>query len=248
MTLDPNIEITLEGLPEPSPLVVNTSVQSPDDLVLEMVTLCETDISELLELGTSRSYATVQHTRAYHHIAALRLASGEKAGVVAQSLHLQPSTISRLLQDVQFQELVENYRNEFVTKAVNTFEMMELITQEAASAIHERLIGDERDQIPLESLRRIGETFSDRTGHSPIRRSESFTVSAQGSISDIGLRRIKERHGEDAIYQKTLPQQALEEGHAKEAADQGAETSIAAVFKSTPSTEDVEPSGEGPSV
>jgi len=245
----PDIEISLDELfSAKEPLVVNTSAQSPEELVLETVPLSEDDVAELRESGPSRSYATVLHTRAYHHIAALRLASGEKAGVVAQSLHLQASTISRLLKDPQFMDLVENYRQEFVSKAVNTYELMELVTLEAASAIHERLIGEERDSIPLESLRRIGETFSDRTGHSPVRRSESLSVSATGSISDIGLQRVKDRHGEDSLYKPPISQPSLEEGHEAEALDQGAKGSIAAVFESVEEQEVVVLAGEGPSV
>lgn len=247
VTSAPEIEITLEELFSPSaPLVVNTSKTSPEELIQEVVLLGEADVAELLQTGPSRSYATVQHTRAYHHIAALRLAAGEKAGVVAQSLNLQPSTISRLQQDPQFRDLVENYREEFVDKAVNTYELMQLVTMEATTAIHERLIGDERDAIPLEALRRIGETFSDRTGHSPIRRSESLNVNASGNISDLGLERVKARHGEDAIYRKSeLPQETLEEGHAQAALDQGAKGSIAAVFESVEPDKVLVPASKG---
>lgn len=249
MTTAPEIEISLDDILGPAPLVVNTSPQSPEELVIEAVPLSPDDIAELVQLGPSRSYATVQHTRAYHHIAALRLAAGEKAGVVAAALHLQPSTISRLQQDAQFNELVENYRGRFVEKSLNTYELMEMVTAEAASAIHERLIGDERDSIPLEALRRIGETFSDRTGHSPIRRSESLNVNASGSITDIALERVKKRHGEDAFYRRpSVSQPALEEGHAQETLDQGAEVSISAVFKSVEKQEVLVTSGEGSGV
>ncbi len=247
MTLSPEIELSLDDLfDSQSPLVVNTSTISPEDLVVEAIPLEPCDVAELLNSGPSRSYATVQHTRAYHHIAALRLASGEKAGVVAASLHLGAATISRLQKDPQFMQLVENYRGEFVTKSINTYELMQLVTMEAVGALHERLIGDERETIPLEALRRIGETFSDRTGYSPIRRSESLNVNASGSISDIGLQRVKARHGEDAHYKPELSQQAqLEASHEEEAADQGAEGSISAIFEPVAELQVIGPSGEG---
>lgn len=238
-------EITLDELFSAGPLVVNTSTISPEDLVNEVVPLSAIDVAELISEGPSRSYATVQHTRAYHHIAALKLAAGEKAGVVARSLNLEPQTLSRLQKDPQFMDLVEGYRKEFVTEAVSTFQLMELISMEAASAIHERLIGDERATIPLEALRRIGETFTDRTGHSPVRRSHSLNLSASGSISDITLKRVKDRHGEDALYKPQLSQPALEKGHEKEALDQGAEISISAVFESVEKQEVVVAAGEG---
>jgi hypothetical protein len=241
-----DLELTLDELfSTPPPLVVNTSSKDTGDLVLESVALAECDVAELQALGPSRSYATVQHTRAYHHIAALRLASGEKAGVVARSLNLEAQTLSRLQKDPQFMDLVEGYRTEFVDQAVSTFQLMELISMEAASAIHERLIGGERDTIPLEALRRIGETFADRTGHSPVRRSESLNVSASGSIADVTLQRVKDRHGEDALYQSPVSQPALEEGHAQEALDQGAKGSIAAVFESVEEKQVVVTSSEG---
>ena len=244
------LDITLEDLFSPEgPLVVSTSVEDSKDLVLETVSLSECDIAELVSNGPSRSYATVKHTRAYHHIAALKLAAGEKAGVVARSLNLQPSTISRLLATPQFSALVESYKDKFVQQAVDTYALMELVTMESVSALHERLIGDERDTISLEALRRISETFSDRTGHSPVRRSQSVNLNASGSISDITLERVKARHGEDAFYNKSqLSQPALEKGHEKETKDQGAQVSIAAVFESVEKQEVVVASSEGPGV
>jgi len=233
--VSPEIELDLDELavlPAPSPLVVNISRIPPEQLVVETVPLDQSDIAELTQRGPSRSYATLQHTRAYHHIAALKLAGGEKAGVVAASLNLRPSTISRLQADSQFTQLVEDYRSQFVSQAVNTYELMQMVSMEAVSAIHEKLIGDERDSIPLEALRRIGETFSDRTGHSPVRRSEALNLNASGSITDLALERVKARHGEDAKYSPQPSQQALEEGHKAEALNQGAKGSIAEVFES----------------
>ncbi len=257
MSLSPEMEIELNDLEilgagqtvAQDPLVVNTSLIPSDELVIETVALDPTDIAELRTNGTSRSYATVQHTRAYHHIAALKLASGEKAGVVAASLNLQPSTISRLLAQPQFQELVEGYRQEFVNEAVDTFQLMRAVSAEAVSAIHEKLIGEERGSIPLEALRRIGETFADRTGHSPIRRSEALNFNASGSISDLALERIKKRHGEDNRYQAPVPLQAdLEKNHEKESSDLGAKGSITAIFKSVEEPKALKPSSEGEGV
>ncbi|MGW8179526.1 MAG: hypothetical protein ACWGQW_12325 [bacterium] len=237
------------SLPESQgPLIVNTSNIPPSELVVEAVPLDQSDIQELINAGPSRSYATVQHTRAYHHIAALKLASGEKPTVVAASLNLKPSTISRLQKDPQFMELIEDYRQQFVTQAVNTFELMQLVSMEAVTAIHEKLIGDERDSIPLEALRRIGETFADRTGHSPVRRSESLNVNASGQISDIALERVKARHREDARYRPELLQQTLEAGHAQEAENIGAKGSISAIFESVEEPKAERDSGEGKSL
>lgn len=235
MTTSLEIELDLEdilGLPSQGPLVVNTSKTAPDSLVIEAVPLDASDIAELVSDGPSRSYATVQHTRAYHHIAALKLAAGEKAGVVAASLNLKPSTISRLQAQPQFIDLVENYRGQFVEQALDTFSLMKMVSAEAVTALHERLVGDERDSIPLEALRRIGETFADRTGHSPVRRSESINVNASGSITDIALARVKERHGEDAHYHPELSQPAqLEAAHEAESESQGAAASISEIFE-----------------
>jgi hypothetical protein len=252
VVMSPEIELDLDELSGPSsqgPLVVNTSKTPPEDLVIETVSLDAADIAELTQSGPSRSYATVQHTRAYHHIAALKLAGGEKAGIVASSLNLKPSTISRLQADPQFKELVEGYRDQFVHQAVSTYELMQMVSMEAVSAIHEKLIGEERDTIPLEALRRIGETFSDRTGYSPIRRSESLSVNASGDLSDIALERIKQRHGEDAHYKPPLSQQTqLEAGHQKATEDLGAKGSIAAVFESVEELKVIGPSSEGKSL
>ena len=232
-----------------SPLIVNTSKVAVEKLVREIIDLEPQDVADLVTTGPSRSYANVQHIRAYHHIAALKLASGEKAVSVAHALHLTQQTVCRLQQDPQFKDLVEHYRGELVTKALGAFELMELVTMESLTALHERLIGDGRDDIPFEALRRVGETFTDRTGHSPIRRSESLNVNASGQISDLALERIKKLNPQDARYIQSNPQQAaLEAVHQAEAKDQGAETSIAAIFKSVESTKAELPPSEGPSV
>ena len=204
---------------------------SYDSLVIESVPLDAADLELLVSEGPARSTQVLKHIRAYHHLAALRLATGEKAGVVAAALSLSPQTISRLMKDEQFCELIETYRGEVVKKTVDQVEMLGLVTLEAVTAIHEKLIGDDRDDISLESLRRIAETGLDRIGHSPVRRSESFNRH-EHDIGSTTLEHIKSLHKENATYiPPPSPAAQLEADHKAEAEAVGAGSSIIEVLQ-----------------
>lgn len=219
-------------------LIQGLGTLSPDDLVREIVDLDQEDLLDLDVSGPSKSMATVVHMRAYHHLAALKLACGEKASTVAAALKLTPQTMTRLVQSPQFADLISEYRDKIVDKHLQQVEMMELVNGEAVSAIHEKLIGDERETIPLEALRRLVETFSDRTGHSPIRRSQSVNFSQTQTLSETTLNEIREIHSENVRYippsnVKTKEIEVLSES------TQSPEPirSIAEILKSSPSEE-----------
>lgn len=188
-------------VPDDLDLVRETRAAKVVDLVREFVALDEEDLDALRTVGPEHSTPSLRHVRAYHHIIALRLATGERPGVIAAALGIKPATVSVLQNDPQFQATVEAYRGEVVAKAVDHTEIMSAVSFEALTALHERLISEERDEIPLESLRRIAETVTDRIGLSPVRRSES-AHHFEHSLSKETLERVKTLHSEDATYRK----------------------------------------------
>lgn len=201
--------------------------------IQEIFPLSESDLQMLQESGPSHTSPQIKHIRAYHHIAALRLASGDKAGEVARAIGLTPATMTRLIQDPQFAELVENYRGEVKEKLLDHVALAGMVGFEALSAIHERLADDElRNEIPVESLRKLFVDTLDRIGHAPVRRSEA-SVHHRHSIEDATLDRIKALHPKAALYGEDDPQGALEAGHEEASASAGAKESISAVMYTT---------------
>jgi hypothetical protein len=218
----------------PSDLVPTTREDLKYDAVVrEVVSLDQSDLQALSLVGPARSQAGLQHIRAFHHAVALKLACGEKPVEICAALSISPQTICKLEKDEQFQQLVISYREQAVTKAVDSFELTGLVTAESLSALHERLIGEDRDQIPLETLRRIAETGLDRTGLSPIRRSETMSRVSH-DLSTQTIERLKQLHGEDATYD---PQAIPAEIVSSEPTDQesnGATISISDAFSTVP--------------
>lgn len=206
--------------------------QDIQDLVIECVPLSDEDLAVLAQTGPSRSQPTLKHMRAHHHTIAIQLATGTRAVDICAQLGLTPQTLTKLQKDPQFQLLVEGYRGDVVTKAIDTVELMGLALQETVTAIHEQLVDDDsREMIPLETLRRTLETLADRTGHSPVRRSEALNR----NVHEIGretLDRIKALHGEDTTYQAETIEAQVISSHEEESRSIGAGTSIASAFRS----------------
>lgn len=192
-------QVSLESLG----LVASSPASVPmAQLLREVVPLEDTDLVALVESGPSHSQPTIQHIRAIHHIVALRLAIGERPIEIARALSLTPQTITKLQKDSQFIELVESYRERAVDKAIDQVELMAATAAEATIAIHERLAdNDQRTALPLEQLLKVALGFADRTGHSPIRRSEN-TNRTEHHIGSETLARLKELHGEDITYDR----------------------------------------------
>jgi hypothetical protein len=218
-----------------------------DDCVREMILLEESDLEALELSGPSRSMAGVQHMRAFHHAIALKLAAGVRPFEICAELAVTPQTVTRLSQDEQFKLLIEGYREKLVDKAIDNFQLMDMVASECLLAMHERVTSSERDEISFEGLRRTAETLVDRTGHSPVRRSES-TSRHEHALSASTIDRLKKLHAEDSAYQGEPPKAIEAEvisSHEKESKDSGAAPSISDGFKPVAETEASRPSGPG---
>lgn len=218
-----------------------------EELVREVVPLEPQDLEALDLAGPARSQDGLQHIRAYHHMIALRLASGERAVEICAAMSLTPQTITKLAKDPQFGQLVEHYRDKMVSKAVDHFELASMVHAETLLAMHERLVGEDRPTISFESLRRAYESTADRSGHSPVRRSEVL-ARRQVELSQNTIARIKEQFSEDTAYKAEALHAGVIEAHAEESANSGAGISIADAFE--PLAEDAPDSdaGEGQDV
>lgn len=201
-----------------------------DEIVREIIPLEESDLEALQLDGPYRSQSGIQHLRAFHHNIALRLAAGEKPVAISASLAVSQQTISRLAKDPHFGELIESYRNKLVDKTVDHFEIAGLVSAEALTAIHERLCGGDRDNISLETLRKLYESSADRTGHSPVRRSETLSRHSL-EVSNEVLARIKALHPEDSTYDAEIIESTSVEVHEEESEGAGAAVSISGAFE-----------------
>jgi len=227
------LESTAEALVEEE-LLRGVAARPYDELVREVIELEPSDLDALRVAGPEHSQTQIKSIRAYHHMVALRLAVGERPVDICRTLGLTPQTITRLQNSPQFAELVESYRGRVVEKAVDHFELMSMVGAESLSAIMERLDGEDRDQIPIEMLRRLAETFVDRIGHSPVRRSESRAVH-RVELGSEALERIKSLHSESRRLEatETITLEASYEKHEEDSRRSGAEGSSVACFQST---------------
>jgi hypothetical protein len=244
VVLDPALELELN--PD-ADLVPSVQDGKYSDLVREVVSLEAEDITSLHLDGPVRSQDGLKHIRAFHHIVALRLAAGEKPVQICATMSITPQTVTKLTQQPQFAQLVEDYREGVVQKTVDAFELMSIVNAESLAAIHERLVGENRDEIPLEALRRIMIDTADRTGHSPIRRSETLNRH-EHALSGEAITRIKALHAENTAYEAEVVEAEIVATHEEDSADQGAGRSIADAFKPVAEDKtDADPS-PGPSV
>lgn len=223
--------VSLPDLEVPDDLGLKTAEEAKyEELVRELVPLEASDIDALKLCGPSRSMSGLQHLRVYHRVVALKLAMGDRPVAIAASLGLQPSTISRLQKNQQFQQLVDDFSNKLVDKAIDHFELMEMISGELLIAMHEKLTADDRGDIPLESLRRTAETILDRTGHSPVRRSETLSR-VQHELGTQTIERIRQLHSENTTYEAPAIEATAVSVHEEESADSGAAGCISGAFE-----------------
>lgn len=212
--------------------LVKTTVRArPEEFVREVIPLEREDLAGLFFEGPEHSLPALKELRSLHHIIALKIALGEKQIDIQAQLCVSSGLIARLVNDQQFKELVESYRERMVEKSIDHYQLMALVTGESLSAILERLQGESRDEIPLESLARVAERFADRIGHSPVRRSETLNR-VRHELSRETIERIKAVHQEDYRFsgaRRILPP-ALEESHKADSESVGASASVATLL------------------
>lgn len=214
MTLGLTVTIADANLPAPG--------------VKELVELHPDDLAVLRDEGPSHTLPRLQRLRAIHHSIAIRLAGGERPVDISCSLAVSQQTISKLTHDPQFIELVESYRGRFEDRVADTFQLLSAVKVEALNTLLERFEDDsERSQIGIETLRKLVETTADRTGESPIRRSENVHHH-KGGLADDLVQRLIDAHAESPEWsQENVIDVTPENGHASSASGQGQDSAEA---------------------
>ena len=255
-------ESVMEALADLQALTINDLMGEPDlspggeldlkttrtipyaDLVEETFPLTENDLSELRQVGPLHSTPTLKHIRAFHKVVALKLAIGVKPIQICRELSITPQTVCKLEKDEQFAAMVESYRTELVDKAIDLSEMISVVAFEALTSMHERLIDPEmRLLIPFKELKEVAESNADRSGYSPIRRTENLHRHQLG-LTQKELETIKIRRAENA----RLVDGTLVRAHEKDTVDSGAEPSLEIVVKSLAPATPQRTQGEGEDV
>ncbi len=238
----------LMGEPDLSPggeLDLKTTRLIPyDDLVEETFPLTENDLSELQQVGPLHSTPALKHIRAFHKVVALKLAMGIKPIAICRDMAITPQTICKLEKDPQFSDMVESYRENLVEKAIDLTEMISVVALEALNSIHERLLDPEmRLLIPFKELKEVAESNADRSGHSPIRRTENLHRHQVG-LSAEAIDNIKLRRAENP----RIVEGPLVRTHEKDSLSSGAEPSLSIVVKSLATETSQRTEGKGKDV
>lgn len=120
--------------------------------------------------------------RARHHELARLLASGMKEGEVAEVLGMARATISSLKRSPAFIALLAHYMALRDKESLGIRERLEQAGLDVLLLIQERLQVSP-DEVPIETLRKLAETFLDRSGFNPVQK--QITMNAGLSAADI---------------------------------------------------------------
>jgi hypothetical protein len=132
--------------------------------------------------GTTASGAGVaklKRLRQIHHTIAKLLASGAKNQEVSAMTGMCPSRISILQNDPAFADLMDFYAEREDDRFVDVQNRLESAGLDAVSELHERVIEDP-EALATGDLIDIAKLTLDRSGHSPVKKSESKKVILSG--------------------------------------------------------------------
>ena len=136
--------------------------------------LRESDFDKLLPVKGSVPMKHVAMREAHHNVARL-LAAGMKPVAVASASGFTPGTISKLLLDPTFQELVTFYRTEMTSQLTDFGTRMGTLGLDASAVLHERLL-DKPEEFTPGQLTEILKATADRTGFGVATKSTNINV------------------------------------------------------------------------
>lgn len=108
----------------------------------------------------------IKKLRARHHSLAKAIAAGMRPGIAAHTYGYTPATVSKLLGDPSFSELVQHYQQTDDHDFAQAKERLAALSVEAMDEIEHRLENEPED-ITFAQLMRLAELALDRTGHGP---------------------------------------------------------------------------------
>ena len=124
------------------------------------------EIGELDGLPAAETRTPLKRLRDRHHALARALASGMPHGEAALTVGLTPGTVSALLADPSFKELLTFYRADTARVYRNMHEGLAGVARDAVEIIAERL-EEAPEKLTVSQLLEIAKMGADRTGHGP---------------------------------------------------------------------------------
>ena len=158
------------------------------DLIGEVNELSEAEVKVYAECGPD-SWPQVQRISHRHHRIAQMLALGETPTVICRALDIaSPATISRLKESPAFASLVQSYQEEVTDRDAATQMEMRAIGASALQKMHTQIC---EGNVTHDDLRKTAIGLLDRTGHSPVQKTESKNLNIH--ISAEKLEELKDR-------------------------------------------------------
>lgn len=138
--------------------------------------------ADIAMLGNERGIQPVpiKALRERHHALARCLGTGMSRADASASTGYSVSRISILMDDPTFKELIAHYEKVAEAQYAGFHDRASQVAITALDVIAERL-EDEPENIPTGQALEIAKTLGDRTGHAPINRTQSTSVSVQMS-------------------------------------------------------------------
>lgn len=110
-----------------------------------------------------------QSLRASHHLVARLDAKGVPAHDIARQTGYTANRIGTLRACPSYRDLVHHYRQDNDTVAEAIEAKFQLIAEDAAQVIHERIL-DKPQDMSLDEAVNVFKTFADRAGFAPVQR------------------------------------------------------------------------------
>jgi hypothetical protein len=148
----------------------------------------------------------VGQVRDLHHQIARAIVAGHKNIEISEKFGVSPSRVTQLKSDPAFKGLLEEYRSEDRQRYDAAQDRLASIFYLSMEILQERLL-DDPEQVSTPELLRVLEAVADRSGHSPVRRSqiEGHIVTRSEKIEQIKreakLEMVQRRDNVGRIFQ-----------------------------------------------
>ncbi len=153
--------------------------------------------ADLLLFEDSRSLLEKMNHK-HHEVARLK-SMGLKNIIIAQRVGMCAGTISNICHSPVFQELIEFYAAE---RDQGVRDLTARIEVEAGAALDAlgRRIETEGDTMPIDELRKTTSSLLDRSGYSPVARSESKNLNLTMTARDLAeMKRLTLKDEDDRV-------------------------------------------------
>lgn len=154
--------------------------------------LTEDDLRLALTVEKGIKAPALKRLSERHHALARRLASGLGPSEAAFASNIHPSTVSILLGDPTFKELVRHYREIKDAQFVDMHAEMAGLGYDAVSELRERLAEDP-EAFKIGQLLEAARLMADRTGFGPTTKTDVNVTVGIADRLEIARKRVEER-------------------------------------------------------